>query len=59
MFANELRTYRDLNKNRDDFFINLKNNIHSISQKYIDEFTSNNLLDDETKREYIEKLKIK
>lgn len=59
MFANELRTYRDLNKNRDDFFINLKNNIHSISQKYIDEFTSNNLLDDETKREYIEKLKNK
>ena len=59
MFANELRTYRDLNKNRDDFFINLKNNIHSISQKYIDEFTNNNLLDDETKREYIEKLKNK
>ena len=58
-FANDLRTYRDKNKNRDDFYINMKNNILTITQKYIDEFNNNNLLDDETKREYIEKLKNK
>ena len=55
MFANELRTYRDKNKIRDDFYMNLKNDILIISQKYIDEFTNNNLLDDDTKGEYIEK----
>ena len=59
MFSNELRNFRDKNKNRDDFYTNMNNNIYIITQKYIDEFNNNNLLDDETKREYTEKLKNK
>ena len=59
MFVKELREHRDKNKNREDFYVNMKNDIFIISQKYINEFANNNLLDEETKKEYIEKLKIK
>ena len=59
MFANELREHRDKNKNKEDFYANIKNDIIIISQKYINEFLNNNLLDDETKKEFTEKLKTK
>ena len=59
MLAKELRDHRDKNKNKEDFYINMKNDTYIISQKYINEFINNNLLDEETKREYTEKLKIK
>ena len=59
MFIKELRDHRDKNKHKEDFYINMKNDTYIISQKYINEFINNNLLDDETKREYTEKLKIK
>ena len=57
MFVNELKEHRDKNKNREDFYVNMKNDIFLISQKYVNEFINNDLLDEETKREYTEKLK--
>ena len=59
MFIKELREHRDKNKNKEDFYINMKNDTELISQKYINEFMNDNLLDEETKREFTEKLKIK
>ena len=59
MFVKELKEHRDNNKNKDDFYLNIKNDIYSISQKYINQFMNNNLLDEETKREFTEKFKIK
>ena len=57
--AKELREHRDKNKNRKDFYINIKNDIALISQKYLNEFINNNLLDEEMAKEYIDKLKNK
>jgi len=57
--AKELREHRDKNKNRKDFYINIKNYIALISQKYLNEFINNNLLDEEMAKEYIDKLKNK
>ena len=59
MFSKEIRDFRDKNKNREDFCLNINNNIYNIKQKYINEFTKNTLLDNESKMEYTEKLKIK
>ena len=59
MFVKELKEYRDKNKTKEDFYINIKNDIYNISQKYINKFMNSNILDDETKREYTEKLKLK
>ena len=59
MFSKEIRDFRDKNKNREDFCLNINNNIYNIKQKYINEFMKNTLLDDEAKMEYTEKLKFK
>jgi hypothetical protein len=58
MFSKEIRDFRDKYKNREDFCLNISNNIYNIKQKYINEFMKNTLLDDEAKMEYTEKLKI-
>ena len=34
LFAKEIREYRDKNKNKKDFYINIKNDTLLISQKY-------------------------
>ena len=59
MFAKVLREYRDKNKNKKDFYINIKNDTLLISQKYINEFNNSNSLDIETRKEFCEKLKNK
>ena len=59
MFVKELKEHRDKNKKKDNFYLNIKNDIFLISQKYINQFMNNNLLDEETKREFTEKFKIK
>ena len=59
LFAKELREYRDKNKNKKDFYINIKNDTLLISQKYINEFINNNYLDEETIKEFREKVKNK
>ena len=59
MFIKELREHRDKNKNKEDFYTNMKTDTYLISQKYIKKFINDNSLDEETKREFTEKLKIK
>jgi hypothetical protein len=59
MFVKELREHRDKNKNKEDFYTNMKTDTYLISQKYIKKFINNGSLDEETKREFTEKLKIK
>jgi F0F1-type ATP synthase delta subunit len=54
--AKELREHRDKNKNRKDFYINIKNDIALISQKYLNEFINNNLLDEEMTKEYVKEI---
>ena len=58
-FQIELNEYRDINKNREDFCKILKNDINLITQKYLNEYLNNNLLDEEIKIKNIEKLKEK
>ena len=58
-FGNELKKYRNENINKKIFFDD--NQIERfkirIIQKYIREFSNNNIIDDETKKEYLEKVK--
>jgi len=58
-FQVELSEYRDKNKNKEDFCKNINNDINLITQKYLNEYLNNNLLDEETKIKNIEKLKEK
>ena len=58
-FAKELHEHRDKNKNKNDFYINIKNDILLIEQKYLKYFYNNNLLDDELTKEFSEKIKNK
>ena len=58
-FHIELNEYRDKNKIREDFCKNIGNDINLITQKYLNEYLNNNLLDEETKIKNIEKLKEK
>ena len=58
-FAKELHEHRDKNKNKNDFYINIKNDILLIEQKYLKFFYNNNLLDDELTKDFSEKIKNK
>ena len=58
-FAGELRVYRDKNKNKNDFYLNVQNDIDLISKKYLNEFINNIILDEEMTKEYIDKIKNK
>ena len=59
LFVKELREHRDKNKNKEDFYANMKTDTYLISQKYIKKFINDNSLDEDTKREFTEKLKTK
>ena len=58
-FVEEIRKYRELNKNDKDFGKNMKNFTKNLYKKYINEFMNNDLIDDENKKEFVEKLKNK
>ena len=58
-FAEEIKKYRDSNKNNKDLAKNLKNFTKNLYNKYINEFMNNDLIDDENKKEFVEKLKNK
>ena len=58
-FAKELNEYRDKNKNKNEFYVNIKNDIFLIEQKYLNSFINNNFMDDELTKEYYEKIKNK
>ena len=58
-FSKEIRKFRDENKDDDDFCRKMKNYTKDLTQKYMDEFNNNNLLDDDIKKEFAGKLKKK
>ena len=58
-FSKEIRKFRDENKDDDDFGRKMKNYTKDLTQKYMDEFNNNNLLDDDIKKEFAGKLKKK
>ena len=58
-FVEEIRKYRDLNKNNKDFGKNVKNFTKNLYKKYINDFLNNDLIDEENKKEFVEKLKNK
>ena len=58
-FVEEIRKYRELNKNDKDFGKNMKNFTKNLYKKYVDDFMKNDLIDEENKKEFVEKLKKK
>ena len=58
-FVEEIRKYRDMNKNDKDFGKNVKNFTKNLYKKYINDFLNNDLIDEENKKEFVEKLKNK
>ena len=58
-FVEEIRKYRELNKNNKDFGKNIKNFTKNLYKQYIKDFMNNDLIDEENKKEFVEKLKKK
>ena len=59
-FITEINKYKDDNKNRPDFLKNVKKYVKKLADTYIKDFLNNNLLDDdESKKEFSEKLEKK
>ena len=58
-FQKEIRKFRDENKDDADFGNKLKNFTKDLTKKYMDEFNNNNLIDDDIKREFANKLQNK
>jgi F0F1-type ATP synthase delta subunit len=56
-FSEEINNFRDLNKNDKNFAKNVKNFTKNLYKKYINEFLNNDLIDEENKKEFVEKLK--
>jgi hypothetical protein len=53
----EINNFRELNKNDKDFGKNVKNFTKNLYKKYVNEFLDNDLIDEENKKEFVEKLK--
>ena len=58
-FVNEINKFRQENKNKKDFFKNAKKHTKKISQNYINDFIKNSMLDEDNKKEFVEKLENK
>ena len=58
-FVNEINKYRQDNKNKPDFFKNVKKYTKKLQQNYINEFIKNSMLDEDNKKEFVEKLENK
>ena len=58
-FSEEINNFRNLNKNDKNFAKNVKNYTKNLYKKYINEFLNNDLIDEENKKEFVEKLKKK
>ena len=58
-FVNEINKYRQENKNKPDFFKNVKKYTKKLQQNYINEFIKNSMLDEDNKKEFVEKLENK
>ena len=58
-FVNEIRKNRENNKNNTDFMKNINKYSRTTAQNYIKEFLKNNMLDEDNKKEFSEKLQTK
>ena len=58
-FINEIKKHRENNKDNMNIMNNIKNYSRDLSKKYIDEYLKNNVLDDESKKDFSEKLQFK
>ena len=58
-FIEEIKKYRELNKNDKDFGKKVKNFTKNLYKKYVQDFMNNDLIDEENKKEFVEKLKKK
>ena len=58
-FVEEIKKYRENNKNNMTVMKNIKNYSRNLSQKYINEYIQSNVLDEENKKEFSEKLESK
>ena len=56
-FSEEIKNFRNLNKNDKNFAKNVKNFTKKLYKKYINDFLNNDLIDEENKKEFVEKLK--
>ena len=58
-FVNDINKYRQDNKNKPDFFKNVKKYIKKLEQNYMNEFNKNSMLDEDSKKEFAEKIENK
>ena len=58
-FVNEIKKYREDNKNNQDFMKNIKKYSRTVAQNYIKDFLKNNILDEDNQKEFSEKLQSK
>ena len=58
-FIKDICDYREKNKNKNDFFTNIKKYSRKSAQYYINEFMKNNIVDEENKKEFCENLQKK
>ena len=58
-FVVEINKYRQENKNKTDYFKNVKKYSKNLAQKYINTFVKNSMLDDDNKKEFVDKLENK
>jgi len=56
-FSEEIKNFRNLNKDDKNFAKNVKNFTKNLYQKYVNDFLNNDLIDEENKKEFVEKLK--
>ena len=56
-FYEEIKNFRELNKNDKNFGKNVKNFTKNLYKKYVKDFLNNDLIDEENKKEFVEKLK--
>ena len=58
-FLKEIKKYRENNKNDMNIMKDIKNYSRDLAQKYINEFIQNNVIDEDNKKEFSEKLESK
>ena len=58
-FLKEINKFRQENKHKKDFFKNVRKYTRKLAQNYINDFVKNNMLDEDNKKEFVEKLENK
>jgi len=58
-FVKDIVSYREKNKNKNDFYITVKKYSRKVAQIYLSEFMKNNIIDEENKKEFSENLQKK